>query len=176
MNRQLPFVVAATVAATMGLYARTSTMAEAKKPAEKPLIEVRESGAYAPQPHPAVIQIFADGRVKKLSRERRVKPEEVKSLLKRLEKLGAFKLDQKTLDRQFAEAGEVGASERGGSGFVTLLFPNQRPPVQVSLNRPDQFAKSKAASVRTFVATLHLIRDFVDPPPKKTANQPRTTK
>ncbi len=168
-HRRLIFIgFVAITAAPIGLRASTCAMAEAAKSPEKPLVEVRESGAYAPLPHPAIIQVYADGRVKTLKRAGRVKQDEVNALMKRLEKLGALKLDQRTLDKEFRQAGEAEASERGGSGFVTLIFAlNKRPPVQVSLNQPDQFAKSKAPSVRCFVTALHLIKDFADPPPPK---------
>ncbi|MDZ4657854.1 MAG: hypothetical protein SH868_09795 [Bythopirellula sp.] len=157
---------AATLAAPLGLFA--VALACAQTADAKLLVEVRESGASAPRPHPAIIQIFADGTIKTLKGERRVSQEALTKLLEQLEKLGMDRLGQATLDKEFKAAGEIPAGKRGGSGFITLLlFRDKQPAVQLSLNQPDQFAASKATSVNSFVKALHLIRELADPPQPK---------
>ncbi len=167
---------AAALAAPMGLLAMVLACAQVADPAAKPLVEVRESGASAPRPHPAVIQIFADGLIKTLKGERRASQEAINTLLEQLQKLDLFRLDQATFDKEFKAAGEIPAGKRGGSGFITLLmFQDKQPAVQLSLNQPDQFAKSKAVPVRNFVKALHLIRELADPPqpqPNKGQTEP----
>lgn len=123
-------------------------------------IEVHHGGGLEAPPHPVIISICSDGRVKTSRGELRVEPARVQRLVAKLERLGAFQLPSGNLQDEVIRAGEAPAGIRGGSGMYTLRLTRGEKTITVRLNQPDLYVDTKVRSVRVFQKALNAIREF----------------
>ncbi|MBI4578503.1 MAG: hypothetical protein HY718_02305 [Planctomycetes bacterium] len=125
---------------------------------QNPVVILREGGDLTPRPHPWRIMVFADGRIRTLSTERRVPPERVRDLLRQLRQLGLPEIDSAGLVDELKAAGEFQQIIEGGHGCVTIDLRVDGQDHSVTLAHPEVYQKTTVQSVQRFLQAIAAVR------------------